>query len=385
MKGAVMPHAVERIPLKSPAPGTDRYLTVHRFGTPGARPKAYLQAALHADEWPGLMALHHLIPMLAEADAAGRVPGEIVVLPYANPIGLDQRIGSAAAGRYAFDGSGNFNRDWPDLSQAAADALERPLTGDPDGDVPAMRAALKRAVDGLSTRTDLDHWRVQLLTLSIDADAVIDVHCDQESLAHLYCHVGHADIARDMAAAIDIPVTLLEDEAGGFSFDDANAGVWRRMAGKVDKGDTLPMPCYGCTLELRGKDDISDDLGRADATGLMAFLTARGFLSGPVPELGSAPAPYRLEEVDVIASPMGGLLAYRAEIGDTVTEGQPIADVIDIAAEDPTTARHTLVSRTEGIFFARVDLRLIRPGERIAKVAGRAPLAHRKVGALLED
>lgn len=380
-----MTHSVERIALKSSAPGTERFLTVHRFGTPGARPKAYLQAALHADEWPGLMALHHLIPKLAAADAAGEVMGEIIVLPYANPIGLDQRLGSAAPGRYAFDGSGNFNRGWPDLSAAAATALRGPLTGDAARDVPAMRAALLGAVAGLSTRTDVMGWEAQLLALSIDADAVIDIHCDQESLAHLYCHASHADIARDMAAAIGIPVTMLEDEAGGFSFDDANAGVWRRMEGKVDKGETLPMPCFGCTLELRGKDDVSDELGRADAEGLMRFFAARGYLAPLTEALDNPPEPYRLEEVDVIASPVAGLLAYRAEIGDEVVNGQPIADVIDIAAEDPTTARTTLVSRTDGLFFARVDLRLIRPGERIGKVAGRAPLEHRKSGALLED
>lgn len=380
-----MTHAVERIALKSSAPGTERFLTVHRFGTPGARPKAYLQAALHADEWPGLMALHHLIPKLAAADAAGQVIGEIVVLPYANPIGLDQRLGGSAPGRYAFDGSGNFNRGWPDLSDAAAAALGAPLTGDPDHDVPAMRSALLDAVAGLSTRTDVMDWEARLLALSIDADAVIDIHCDQESLAHLYCHASHADLARDMAAAIDIPVTMLEDEAGGFSFDDANAGVWRRMGGKVENGERLPMPCFGCTLELRGKDDVSDAYGAADAEGLMRFFAARGYLMPDADGLGDAPEPYRLEEVDVISSPVAGLLAYRADIGDTVAKGQPIADVIDITAEDTAAGRVTLASRTDGLFFARVDLRLIRPGERIGKVAGRVPLEHRKSGALLED
>ena len=47
----------ERIELIRPQMGTARTLTVRRYGKPGAGPKAYLQAALHADELPGVIAL----------------------------------------------------------------------------------------------------------------------------------------------------------------------------------------------------------------------------------------------------------------------------------------------------------------------------------------
>ncbi|OYY09383.1 MAG: hypothetical protein B7Y70_10275, partial [Rhizobiales bacterium 35-68-8] len=66
-------------------------VTVLRFGTPGARPKAYLQAGLHADEFPGMLALRHLAAELAVADAEGRITGEVVVVPQANPVGLTQQ------------------------------------------------------------------------------------------------------------------------------------------------------------------------------------------------------------------------------------------------------------------------------------------------------
>ena len=48
-----MPLRSERLPLLTASPGSARHLTIYRFGTPGARPKVYLQAALHADETPG--------------------------------------------------------------------------------------------------------------------------------------------------------------------------------------------------------------------------------------------------------------------------------------------------------------------------------------------
>src|SRR3546814_3259824 len=83
-----MPARCDRLPLLTASPGTSRELVVHRFGQAGARTKVYLQAALHADETPGLLVLHHLYGVLEEAERRGSVAGEVVLVPYANPIGL---------------------------------------------------------------------------------------------------------------------------------------------------------------------------------------------------------------------------------------------------------------------------------------------------------
>ena len=107
-----------------------RHLVVHRFGQLGARPKVYLQAALHANELPGAMALHHLMPMLAKADAAGRVRGEVVVVPTVNPIGLSQLVGNRHLGRYEQLGRDNFNRNWLDLAPAVAERVGERLGAD---------------------------------------------------------------------------------------------------------------------------------------------------------------------------------------------------------------------------------------------------------------
>ena len=110
----------EQIELPVVGPGTRRTLTVLGYGEPGARPKAYLQASVHADEVPAMLALNRLAVLLDDAAAEGRVSGEIVLVPAANPIGLSQHVNGRFCGRYALDGSGNFNRGYPDLSAGAA-------------------------------------------------------------------------------------------------------------------------------------------------------------------------------------------------------------------------------------------------------------------------
>lgn len=58
-------------------PGVSGGLSVMRFGPTVAVSgrKAYLQAGLHADEFPGMLVLHILTRLLTEAEARGRLTG----------------------------------------------------------------------------------------------------------------------------------------------------------------------------------------------------------------------------------------------------------------------------------------------------------------------
>ncbi|MCH8155648.1 MAG: succinylglutamate desuccinylase/aspartoacylase family protein, partial [Proteobacteria bacterium] len=135
-----MARRVERLPLGAGTPGTRREILVHRFGMPGARPKAYFQAAPHADEIPAILVAHHLIRRLAGAEAEGLIEGEVVVVRFANPIGHDQHLNAYHLGRHDLGGGGNFNRNWPDLFEPAAGKIEGKLTGSAE-----HNAALSRA------------------------------------------------------------------------------------------------------------------------------------------------------------------------------------------------------------------------------------------------
>ena len=85
-----MQRSIEYIDLIAPGPGSQRRLQLRRYGAKGQGPKAYIQASLHADETPAMMVAHHLAQLLDAAAERGEIQGEIVLLPYANPIGLAQ-------------------------------------------------------------------------------------------------------------------------------------------------------------------------------------------------------------------------------------------------------------------------------------------------------
>ena len=57
--------SIQDIKLEGDFQGTDFNLRVFRFGERRAgAPKIYMHAALHADEPPGMLILHHLLPRL---------------------------------------------------------------------------------------------------------------------------------------------------------------------------------------------------------------------------------------------------------------------------------------------------------------------------------
>ena len=379
-----MPRTTEIIPLLPPSPGTSRYLKVHRYGTPGTGPKAYLHSSLHADEWPGLLTLHHLMAMLDEADEAGKISGEIVLLPYANPIGMSQRVNGNLIGRFDLDGTGNFNRNWPSLTEDIASVVEEQLGKDAGENISIMRQALREAVANLPRSSEIEDLQANLLTLSIDADIVLDLHCDSTSTLHVYANQVHHDEAMLLAAELGSPVVLLEEAPGGGPFDEANHAPWISIQRQLNLGDALPSACFSTTVELRGANDVTDDFAEPDARALYRFLTRRGVLSG---DAGPEPKPVcvatPLDGMDVLKAPATGVVAWKCTIGDKVTAGQVIAELVDIEADNPTQARTAIITETTGILFARKSATLVRAGDSIGKVAGAKKLASRQSGPLL--
>jgi predicted deacylase len=381
-----MPMSTTRIALPSASPGTERTLRVHRYGTPGARPKAYVQAALHADEIPGLLVAQHLLRGLEQAQVEGRIIGEVVVVPVANPIGLSQHFNGRLLGRFDSEGTGNFNRGFPDLTPAALERLQGRLNADPAANVALIRQTLRSVLAEQPAVRETEALKRALLSQAIDADWVFDLHCDSEALLHLYASQWQREEAMALGAELGAAVLLLEQEPGGHPFDEACAGPWWKLREVLAMEGPVPLACFATTVELRGQADVNDEDAATDATALLRFLQRRGIISGepgPLPELRCEPTP--LNGVDVLTAPAAGVVVYRKRLGEVVAAGEVVAELVDPLGEPLGMARTPIHSKTDGLLFARMSERLVRPGQKFCKVAGREPLDYRQAGQLLED
>lgn len=380
-----MTKTTERIALVSPSPGTQRHLLAHRYGRPGARPKAYLQASIHADETPAMLVAHHLMRLLDEADAKGAIAGEIILVPVANPIGLSQSLNDHLLGRHEASGGGNFNRSWPDLYPTLPTRVAGKLGRDPARNIDTVRAALREIAGELQPGNEFSSLRGALTRLAVDADIVLDMHCDDEALMHLYLIPQHWPEARDLSAEIGSRATLLAADSGGHSFDETFSTPWTRLAAAVGPETPVPPACLAATIEYRGQADTSDEINRPDAQALFRFLQRRGLIAG---DAGPLPKPLcdatSLDATEVLRSPVAGIVCYRRALGAKVAKGDVIAEILNPLAEDPAQARLPLAAGTDGFLMTRRQHKMVRPGNSIGKIVGTEPLASRQ-GYLLED
>lgn len=362
----------KRHALVQAAPGSRRELLSLHYGSPGGR-KATIQAALHADEVPALLVAHHLRRALDALEAAGRLQGEIVLVPFANPIGLGQRFLHGYSGRFDHGTGQNFNRHYADLAPAIVARVAGTLAGDAASNVAHVRVAAREACAALPADDELSSLRRTLLSLAVDADFVLDLHSDNEAVMHLYTATATWPSIEPLARLLGAEVSLLANASGDEPFDEACATLWSRVRERLAAaGHTVPLPdaCAATTIELRGESDVDHALAERDAAGILRFLAVHGFVVDPgvatdaLPPLRRGPLP--LAGSMPVTAPVGGALVYRATLGSEVHEGDLLAEIVD-----PERGAVTPVaSPVDGVFYARELRRLVHAGQKIAKVAG---------------
>ena len=366
---------IETRVLPQVSPGTRRSLTILRYGIAGSRPKAYLQAGLHADEAPGYPVLQALVEKLDEASEQGAIVGEIIVVPVANPIGLAQWRDEMLQGRFDFVNSINFNRQHHDLIDRLIDSIGPELGEHADQNVKAIRTCCGDIIADLQPEDEAATLKQLLLSLSHDADIVLDLHCDLEALMHVYIGTPLWPDSEDLSAQMGAEATLLAADSGGTPFDEANSRPWWVLAEKFPD-HPIPPACMAATVELRGISDTDPEMIERDSENLLCFLQRRGLIEGTPaqpPALINPATP--LTGVDYVKATSAGIIVYLKKLGDRVKEGDTLARIINPLPEAGAQKMVEVKSRTDGLLFSRNVDRFARPGKIIAKIAGTEPLS----------
>jgi hypothetical protein len=370
-------------PLLSPSLGSSRTLTSFHFGKPDSGFKVYIQASLHAEELPGMLAAHHLRPLLEAAEAAGQLTGEVVLVPVSNPIGLSQRVDHKPMGRFEMDTSENFNRHYPDFAKAILPKVKDVLGADAHANVRLVRQAMSEYLNAWSPTSELQSMRKTLLTLSHDADVVLDLHCDCEGVMHFYCEESCWPQLEPIARFVGSRAILLAKDSGGGPIDESLSGVWWRLAEALKaQGVHHPIPqgCCTTTIELRGELDVSHAYASQDAKAIFSYLEHIGVLqTGNHPEVPAPlcqPTPLAGSETLFAQGP--GVVVFAAEPGQTMKKGDMVAEVINPIEGSVQQVR----AGVDGVLYARIRDRYVTAGCELAKIAGTIPF---RTGLLLGD
>ncbi len=368
--------ACETFELPAASPGQRHMLTVCRFGTPGAGDKAYIQASTHADEVPAALAAMHLRGLLEKAEREGRIRGEVVLVPAANPPGFAQALLGHHMGRHHLPSGRNFNRFWPDATRAVL-AARGTFGDDPAGNAVRVRAIVREHLDTLRGNAADERLKLTLMRLAHDADIVLDLHTDDDADMHLYVDPDHWPGLGDLAGLLDAKVVMFARGSGGNAFEETVAAPFVALR---EEGIPCDLPVT-VTVELRGRLDVDDSLAAGDARALYDFLVLRGIIGGEAsaPAFSGIAAPF--EATEPVRAPAGGICVFLKDRGAHVEAGEVIAEIADPVAN----ARVPVRTRAEGRLFTRCLHRLVHAGDVIAKVQGSAPLPDRRRGQLMTD
>ncbi|TIX45794.1 MAG: succinylglutamate desuccinylase/aspartoacylase family protein [Mesorhizobium sp.] len=347
-----MQKSIERIAGDSE--GVSYEFSVFRFtGTDKTAPSAYLQAALHAGELPGVVAIDALMPMLSKAEAESRISGNMTIVPWANPIGRAQYLNGDHQGRFHLGTRTNFNRGFPRL--------------------PAPDVALLPAHGTVDQRL-----KTRLLQLSIGHDIVLDLHCDDEGLAYLYVHTSLWPAMADCAAAMGVDAVMLWDEDPDGTFEGASIMPYQNVPADVACLDRR----VATTVEYRGILDVDGALAGVDAEGLYRLLVARGIIRDQaLPAPGSfvgLVAP--IENIEMMPAPRSGAILYDVKPGDRVAKGARLATIVHAPGEPD--GRTEVLAPQAGLILTRRSRRIIRAGEDLLKLVGDRKSADARFGTL---
>lgn len=370
------------INLPRHAVGTQHSLKVWRFGSPGSSPKVYVQASMHADELPASLAAAKLLPKLIAAEEAGRVVGEIILVPVANPIGLNNVSLRSQNGRYHLPTGENYNRGFNDVSDQVLEAIDGRMANGPEADTALVKTEVAGALAAATPANEAQALRLELMRLACDADIVLDLHTDSDAQMHLYLDEDHWPQAADLAGLLDARVVMFARASGGGPFEETIAWPYVR-AREVYGADAVDLPLT-VVVELRGEYDASHEFSDFDADAIYRFLCHRGAVqedAGLLPEFTGIAAPF--SATDTLTAKAAGIVVYTADIGQAVKRGDVLVEIIDPLSDDNMVVDR-IVAKADGLFFARSNQRLAWPGETIGKVQGTEVLAHR-TGKLLYD
>ncbi|AJI88288.1 zinc carboxypeptidase family protein [Yersinia rochesterensis] len=346
-----------------------RQLTSFHFGQSGVGEKIYLQAGLHADELPGMLVLHYLKRLLSQAERRGEIQSEIIIVPIANPVGMAQVLLNSGIGRFDLVSGRNFNRDFPNLAQLVHQQLGAGVLSEKENLRQPIRRAMVAALQDLPARSEVDALRQHLLMLACDADLVLDLHCDEHAILHLYADPAWRESVGILARFLHIDTVLLSQDSGGGSFDEACGLPWHRLTAHYP--DLAPA-CMVVTVELRGQQDVSHSLASADAERIYQYLQHRGAIVGEQPEIPQREVvmlPFSAGEI--VNAPASGLLLLLRQPGEWVAKDEVVAEIIDPITDTVKAVR----AKAGGIIYASRRAPFVTLGAEVMKIAGKTPYA----------
>ena len=317
----------ESIVVGEIANGLPLTIPVYRLKGDGTGPDVYIQANMHGAEVQGNAVIYQLLEQLKSL----KLRGDITLVPYANPIGCNQKSGEFTLGRFDPITGTNWNRMYR-FNKALPSQIAEQYK---DSDDATLKAAFKQAlvadIDSQLTGPDYSlptgkRIALNLQKLAHQADIVLDLHTGPISSQHLYC----PEYAKDSASYFNIEHVLLIPSDFDGAMDEASFCPWWSLSEELGKqGREFAVQVEAFTVELGSQEKIDLSAALDDANSILSYLNHKQVLVDAAYQ-PKAMTRYACMLEDYIAyyAPMGGMVEYLAPLGGHIKAGEPIARIL---------------------------------------------------------
>lgn len=365
---------MSKIRVRTLATGTKLEIPVYFFkGKNAAAPKTYIQSSMHGAEVQGNAVIAALIAHLEKSPPLG----DITLVPLANPDAIHLKIGEYTHGRFDPTTGANWNRNY---WQGAMDSGVRdPLQVDcAQFAAENLRLAWPQMAKKFSARlrSGLDKKMREpnpfgaklaflLQKMAFAADIVLDLHCANRSVRHLYA----PEYAVRDAKFFQIPFHLLIPNEFSGALDESCFHPWWTLwnALQDEKYAGLPDPNEiprAFTLELGNHEEVSRADAETDAAGILNYLKSRGAIAGK-PQKPKAVWQCELANYRTIYCENPGLVDFSAPLGKPCPKGQPLAHTLQFL---PGPAWRAELAQEDCIPILRHSSAVIHEGSELCKV-----------------
>jgi predicted deacylase len=211
--------------------------------------------------------------------------------------------------------------------------------------------------------------RIALTRRAYDADLVVDLHSDDEALTYMMSTPELWEEAKRFAA--DVGVHSLQPSGNGtgaICFDECFLKPWTDL--HTEFGARVPAATKAFTFEMGGVLDVDPKQAARHAQGFLRYLRRIGCLAGNAPRK-SGNEVEEFNEFEMLDSPAGGLLLYPQELGEWVSPGDVIAEIVDPSAPDLQAPPMQIKASMKGCVVSRRLSRQVSFGDFVIMLGGR--------------
>ncbi len=317
-----------KIPLREQPSGSELSLKVIEVDGSFEGPHCYIQASVHGAEHQGNAVIYKLLEYLE----TNPIIGKITILPMANPLALDTKVGTYTFGRFNANTGDNWNRLYFDFTKSSTEISDfAKIHIDEDDKV--IGKEYKKLLKKLILNKKAEHTaygpkyngllNLTLQELATDSDYVLDLHTGPIATRYLYV----PEYLEKKSDDLYFPHRLIIPNEFGGAMDEATFMPWVNLQAELKKlGRDYEIPFESYTVELGSEEVISLREAEEDLLHILNYLHHRGMIKeAPAAVNTSTHVKCKLSDYKTYYAPRGALYDYQVSPGQHFKKGDVLA------------------------------------------------------------